>query len=65
VGADTIPNVEGNILVVGGTDTKIPPGSKSRACRHWGSPGTWEILSSPPRVTGLGSPESKPLAPGG
>lgn len=24
-----------------------PPGSKSRACLHWGSPGTWEGLSSP------------------
>jgi hypothetical protein len=23
------------------------PGSKSRACRHWGPPGTWEVLSSP------------------
>ena len=30
-----------------GLAAEVPPGSESRACTHRGSPGTWEILSSP------------------
>jgi len=39
---------EGNILAWVSKSARVPPGSKSRACRHWGPPGTWEVLSSPP-----------------
>lgn len=38
--------------------TKVPPGSESRACMYWGSPGTWETLSSPPRNPGGGAGDS-------
>jgi len=40
--------------------TRVPPGSESRACMHWGSPGTWETLSSPPRIAEWRSRRSPP-----
>ena len=46
--ADAVFPAEGNILAWVSKSARVPPGSKSRACRHWGSPGTWEVLSSPP-----------------
>jgi RNA-directed DNA polymerase len=41
-------------------DTSILPGSKSKARAHLGSPGTWEILSSPWKQSrpGISYPES-------
>jgi len=44
---DAVLPAEGNILAWNSKSARVPPGSKSRACRHWGSPGTWEVLSSP------------------
>ena len=38
--------------------TRVPPGSESGACMHWGSPGTWETLSSPPRNPNGGAGDS-------
>lgn len=49
-GADAVEVAEGIILAQDGIWVKVPPGSKSRACAHWGSRGTWETLSSPPRI---------------
>lgn len=30
----------------------IPPGSESRACSHWGFPGTWDTFSFPLQIAG-------------
>ncbi len=43
--------------------TEAPPGSKSTACTHGGSPGTWEILSSPSLRSGSGAPYNKSPGP--
>ena len=46
---DLVFNIaEGNIRTTIGKFVLTPPGSKSRACRHVGSPGTWEAQTSPP-----------------
>jgi len=48
VGADAVGIAEGSTDTPPWPGVKVPPGSKSRACPSWGSPGTWEALVVPP-----------------
>ena len=41
---DDFASSEGNIEPPQGPGVSTSPGSKSRACTHWDSPGTWEAL---------------------
>src|SRR5216684_3441169 len=47
VGADVVVAAEGSTEASRWPGAEVPPGSKSRACAQWGSPGTWESLPSP------------------
>ena len=42
-----------------GLAREVPPGSESRARAHEGSPGTWEIPSSPRQIADGRQPETK------
>jgi len=46
---------------LGSKGARVPPGSKGRACRHGGSPGTWEALSPlSEKLPGRGSRKPNP-----
>ena len=66
VGADVVIMAEGSTEAPRWPGAEVPPGSKSRACVQWGSPGTWEGLPSPRGDRHEGQPvETKALACGG
>ena len=48
MGADAVKIAEGSTDTPHWPGVNVPPGSKSRACPHGGSPGTWEALVVPP-----------------
>lgn len=48
MGADVFRIAEGRTDTPHRPGVNVPPGSKSRACPHRGSPGTWEALVVPP-----------------
>jgi hypothetical protein len=50
------------VLGAQGRVRRTPPGSKSGACLHRGSSGTWESPLSPCHMAGMGDRRSKALA---
>src|SRR6516225_10047776 len=64
VGVDVVKTAEDNTEARQWPSATVPPGSKSRARSYWGSPGTWEVLSSPSMNPVLGIPvnNSRPAA---
>ena len=47
MGADVVKKTEGSTEAPRWPGVEVPPGSESRACTQWGSPGTWEGLPPP------------------
>ena len=66
-GAFAVPLAGAVLPLRQGEEQTGRPGSKTRAKKHWGFPGTWEILSSPPAKSAAGggrtqrTPGSPPL----
>src|ERR1700731_4343568 len=59
VGADVVKIAEGSTDAPRWPGAEVPPGSESRACTQWGSPGTWEALPPPQRPGTRGDREQE------